>query len=1084
MSPARPTLICAACGTELPSTAKFCIECGHPVSASPVSDAPGDVAGRILSATASVEGERKLVTVLFADLKGSTELFADRDPEEARALLDPVIEHMCEAVEQYGGTVSQIMGDGIMAIFGAPLAAEDHAVRACLAALGMQDLVRHYGDELQRSHGVPIQIRVGLDSGEVVLRMTGHGLHMSYTAIGLTVHMAKRLEQLARPGTVLAGSDTVRLIEGHVVTRLLGPVQVKGFAKPVDVSEVRRAAISRSRFDTVPLRAMMSFVGREAPFTQLLNACERMATYGESRVVAIVGDAGMGKSRLVYEFLRGLAGKDVMALDGGSAPHGSGAGYRPGIRILHEYFKISESDNAQSTQQKVAGGIVALGGGTANAVFPILALLHALPADNPFHSLPVNERRRQVSDALMWLARRLTVDRAGVLAYEDLQWVTSDTQAFLERLVRELPPRSLVLLTYRSDYDARAVTTPETLVLRLEGLATEAACGLITDVLGNDPTLDGLKDELPLRSGGNPLFIEEYMRSMIDSGALTGSPGNYRKDSPQDNIEIPRTVRAVLAARIDRLARPDKHVLQALAAFGQSASVDMLSRVIEIPVDALRKCLRRVQAAGLLIERTEGEHLAYEFKHSLMQAVAYDSLLHERRRGLHLRIMDAIGDGRNFDVLARHAVLGEAWERALKYLRAAGQSAFANFAEADAVAYFERALDVLQHLPPKKETLEAGIDIRCDLRNALVPLGGHRRILEVLGDAERLGQKLGDERRLAQVLAFASNYYGNVGRSDLALAAAERALKLGESIGEPRMLLMAHLSAGEIHRTLGNYRKARMLLLRVLELIGSSDEQELLGQVGLPSVRARSHIAWTLAELGDFPAAHAAAEDGLTLATASGHSYSIVHACLGLGGVRVRQGEFHAAIPILSHGLTTSERVPLLRPPVAADLGVAHARCGNIKEGLVHLHAAVDAANSMGRLSRLPLILVKCGEIHLLAGERDQAVELAETALNLAREQNERANEAYARHLLAEIRATRGDAEVAEGFYKQALERATELGMAPLAARCHAGLAVVYREQAQRDAEEAHIAQAREMYKSMGMRFWLENLETAATESF
>ncbi len=356
MPPDRTTLTCAACGTELPSTAKFCIECGHPAAASAAGDAPGDVAGRILSATASVEGERKLVTVLFADLKGSTELFADRDPEEARALLDPVLEHMCEAVEQYGGTISQIMGDGIMAIFGAPLAAEDHAVRACRAALGMQDLVRHYGDDLQRSHGVPIQIRVGLDSGDVVLRLAGHGLHMSYTAIGLTVHMAKRMEQMAKPGTVLAGSDTVRLVEGYVETRPLGPLKVKGFDKPVDVSEIRRATMVRSRFDTVPMRARMSFVGRDGPLAQLIEAYEEVAKRGAGRVVAIVGDPGMGKSRLVYEFLRGLAGRDVLALDGGTAPYGSGASYRPGIRnpapiLRHRRGRRRANDPAESRRR-------------------------------------------------------------------------------------------------------------------------------------------------------------------------------------------------------------------------------------------------------------------------------------------------------------------------------------------------------------------------------------------------------------------------------------------------------------------------------------------------------------------------------------------------------------------------------------------------------------------------------------------------------------------------------------------------------------------------------------------------------------
>ncbi|HWZ70370.1 MAG TPA: adenylate/guanylate cyclase domain-containing protein [Casimicrobiaceae bacterium] len=1082
-SSTRPALRCAACGTELPSTAKFCIECAHPVASSPANSAPGDLAGRILSATATVEEERKLVTVLFADLKGSTELFADRDPEEARALLDPVLEHMCEAVEQYGGTISQIMGDGIMAIFGAPLAAEDHAVRACHAALGMQDLVRHYGDELQRSHGVPIQIRVGLDSGEVVLHLTGHGLHLSYTAIGLTVNMAARMEQMAKPGTVLAGSDTVRLVEGHVETRSLGPLKVKGFDKLVEVSEVRRAAMTRSRFDTIPVRAKMPFVGRESQLAQLVDAYERVATHGASCVVSLVGDAGMGKSRLLYEFLRGLAGKDVLALNGGAAPYGGGGGYRPGIRILHQYFNISDADDAQSIQQKVAGGIVALSGGAATEVFPILALLNALPADNPFHGLPAEEKRQQVSDALMWLVRRLTTQRAMILAYEDLQWTTSDTTSWLERLVREPPPRTLVLLTFRSDHDARSLTTPDSLEVWLDGLHPSATRELVTGLLGDDRSLEALKDELPERSGGNPLFIEEHMRSMIESGVLAGEPGRYRMDSPHGMVEIPRSVRAVLAARIDRLGRTEKHILQTLAVVGDVAAVGVLSRVVEVPADELRKYLRRLQTAGLLVERTEGEHLAYEFKHSLMQAVAYDSLLHERRRELHLRILEAVGGSGDFNVLARHAVLGEAWDRALTYLRDAGKAAFANFAEADAVSYFERALDVLRHLPSKKEHLEAAIDLRFDLRNALVPLGKQQRILEVLREAEQLADDLRDDRRLAQILAFVSNCYGNIGRSDLALDAAERSLTLGETFGETRMLVVSHLSVGEIYRTLGDYRKARTSLTRALELIGPGAQQDRLGQVGLPSVRARSHLAWTLAELGDFPAAHAAAEEGMRLADASGHSYTLSHGCLGLGGVHLRQGEFQAAIPILARGLAASDRVPLLRPPIAADLGVAYARCGNIKEGLTHLHAAVDAARSMGRLSRLPLMLVKCGEIHLVAGERGEAAQLAETALRLSLQQKERGNEVYALHLLAEIHAMEVGGQTAERFYREALERAMEIGMAPLAARCHAGLAAVHGAMSRPDAAEDHRERARRMYRSMGMRFWLGSLETVTADS-
>jgi class 3 adenylate cyclase/tetratricopeptide (TPR) repeat protein len=1081
MATTAPLLTCTVCSTTLLPSAKFCSECGQPVAGAAGSPPRGDFAERIRNASAAVEGERKLVTVLFADLKGSMALMADRDPEEARRLLDPVLEHMCDAVEQYGGTISQVMGDGIMALFGAPLAAEDHAVRACHAALGMQDLVRHYGDELQRSHGVPIQIRVGLNSGDVVLRMSGHGLHVSYTAVGMAVHLASRMEQMAKPGSVLATADTVRMAGGHIETRSIGPVKVKGFERPIDVAEIHRASTTRSRFDARPSRTMTPFLGRNGELQTMLRAFAQVEANGPSQIIAIVGEAGIGKSRLVYEFYRAIAGKNVLALDGGAAPYGSGAGYRPGVHILRQFFGIAENDDAKTKQEKVAGKIVALNGATTAAVFPLLSMLDALPADNAFHGLSVKERRQQVVDALMWLGRRVTAERPMVLAYEDLQWVTSDTRNWLERLTRELPTRTLVLLTYRTDYDARALTVPGTIELRLDGLVPQVTRRLISGLIGDDASLDALKEELPSRSGGNPLFVEEHLRSMIDAGVLQGKPGNYRMGSSPDRIDIPQTVRAVLAARIDRLVRTDKHVLQALAAFGESATIGLLGQVSGVTGEDLRLSLRRLQASDLLIERAEREVLAYEFRHALTQAVAYDTLLHERRRELHRAILRALKNSPECDVLARHALLAEAWDEAFSHLREAGRIAAAHFAQVEAVAHYERALSVIPHLPSTRATIEAAIDIRCDLRNALVPLGRHLHILQHLRDAEELAAGLHDEHRLATILSFVSNCYGNIGRADLALGAAQRSLQLGERAGDAAMLVSGNLSVGEIHRTLGDYRRARTHLNRVLELIPPEGQQQRLGQVGLPSVRARSHLAWTLAELGDFVGAHAAAEEAVRLADASEHSYSIAHACLALGGTRLRQGEFQAAIPILMRGLAATERVPLLRPPIAADLGVAHARMGNIAAGLSHLNAAVDAARRMGRLSRLPLILVKCGEIHLLAGEAAEACRLAETALALALQQRERGNEVYARHLLGELHALGAPADdavaKAKQSYHDALNLALELGMEALTARCNAALGALYARTGQVDAKDRHVAVAQKMYRAMGMRFWLEKLE-------
>lgn len=1075
---------CPSCGTRLPPTARYCVECGQPLHTASAARRATPTDDSRAAPTAELPGERKFVTVLFADLKGSMELVADRDPEEARALIDPVLEHMYEAVEQYGGTISQIMGDGIMALFGAPIAAEDHAIRACHAALTMQDLVRHYGDEIQRSYGVPIQIRVGLNSGEAVLRMNNHGLHTSYTAIGLTVHIASRMEQMAKPGTVLATADTLRLAKGHVEAKPIGPLKVKGFERAIEVAEIRRVATTRSRFDTAPGRAMTRFVGRQAELQRLQDAYSRMAKDRVGCIVALVADAGMGKSRLVYEFLRTLSGQNVLALDGGAAPYGSGAGYRPGAHILRQYFNIVDTDEPAVVQEKVAGKIIALSGGTESAVVPLLAVLHALPADSPFHGLPVNERRQKVLEALFWLGGRVATERPLVLVYEDLQWVTSDTRNFLERLFGNAVPSTLVIVTYRSDYDAPPLAAAGAVELRLDGLGLAATRDLMTELLGRDASLDRLKDELHRRSGGNPLFIEEHVRSMIDSGELEGEPGRFRIGTPRDVVEIPPTVRAVLSARIDRLARVEKHILQTLATVGDVAGVGVLARVVEMPVDETRKALRRLQAAGLLIERTDQQELAYEFKHSLTQAVAYETLLFERRRELHRRIMAVLAETAPADVLARHAVQAEAWEQALGYLWQAGRLAARQFAEVEAVAYFERALEVFALLPSDKRSLATAIDLRFDLRNALVPLGRQQRNLEELLVAEKIAEELGDERRLAQVLSSMSNCYGNIGRPDLALAAAERSLELGQRVGETKLLLVGSLSAGEIYRALGDYRKAQAYLSRVIALIDPREAQSPQGQVGLPSVRARSHLAWTLAELGDFPRARQAAEEGLRLANAANHTYSVSHACLGLGGTRLRQGDFEAAIPILVRGMDTSERVPLLRPPIAADLGVAYARSGNVAEGLAHLHAAVEGAKAMGRLSRLALMIVKCGEIHLLAGEPDEAAQLGEDALRLAIEQKERGNEVYARHLLAEIHARRGPlhASAAEREYRNALALATELGMRPLAARCNAGLGLLHLLSSEPLQAQNYLDAAKAMFREMAMRFWLDQLDIAVAD--
>src|SRR5262252_5823365 len=385
---------CPACGTANQLGAKFCKKCGQAVGAassapvvlpSPEAYTPKHLAEKILISKAALEGERKHVTVLFADLKGSMELLADRDPEEARKILDPVLEHMMEAVHRFEGTVNQVMGDGIMALVGAPLAHEDHAVRACYAALHMQEAIGRYAEALRRQQGLDVQIRVGLNAGEVVVRAIGNDLHMDYTAVGQTTHLAARLEQLARPGTALLTADTLRLVEGYVEVQPLGPVPVKGLPTPIAIYELRRAGPVRSRLQAAVARGLTRFVGRQTELAALHQALER-AGAGHGQVVALLGEAGVGKSRLVYEVVHSHRTQGWLVLESASVSYGKATPYFPVLDLLKRYAQVEDSDDTRTIRARVTGQVLTLDAALQETIPALLALLDALPEDSPFRA--------------------------------------------------------------------------------------------------------------------------------------------------------------------------------------------------------------------------------------------------------------------------------------------------------------------------------------------------------------------------------------------------------------------------------------------------------------------------------------------------------------------------------------------------------------------------------------------------------------------------------------------------------------------------------------------------------------------------
>ena len=604
-------LACPSCRADLPPGSKFCNKCGTPVSGqvspgppSPSPDAytPRHLAERILSSKSALEGERKQVTVLFADLKGSMELLADRDPEEARTLLDPVLEHMMEAVHRYEGTVNQVMGDGIMALFGAPLAHEDHAVRACYAALRMQESVKRYAEAAFHRHGVPIEIRVGLNSGDVVVRTIGSDLHMDYTAVGQTTHLAARMEQMAKPGTILLSPETLSLAEGFVHVTARGPAPVKGLAAPVEIFELTGASPVRSRLHAGAARGLTRFVGRDAEIGRLHEALAR-AGEGRGQIVAVMGEPGVGKSRLAWEFTHSHRSQGWLVLETTSVSYGKAITYFPVIELLRRYFGIEPRDDSRMMREKVTGKLLSLDR-TLEPALPVFLSLLDVPVEDPeWTKLDPPERRRRTQDGLKRLVLRESQVQPVLLVVEDLHWIDSETQAWLDLLVESLPTaRLLLLVNYRPEYGHGWGRKTYYQQVRLDTLPTTNAAELLQALLGTASDLGELQRLLIERTQGNPFFIEESVRVLLEAGALTGERGAYRLARPIQSLHLPATAQAMLAARIDNLAPEDKRLLQAAAVIGKDVPLPLLEAIVEEPQEVVRQALARLQTAEFLYE--------------------------------------------------------------------------------------------------------------------------------------------------------------------------------------------------------------------------------------------------------------------------------------------------------------------------------------------------------------------------------------------------------------------------------------------------------------------------------------------------
>ena len=1089
---------CAACGASLAPTcpacsfanefdAKFCGGCGRALAMPPgpaYPQPPAYLAARILRARDTLEGERKQVTVLLTDLRGSLELLSGRDPEDARALLDPVLERMIDAVHRYEGTVNQIMGDGIMALFGAPIAHEDHAVRAGYAALRMQASIRDLAEQIQRKHGVAPQIRVGLNSGEVVVRGIGNDLTMDYTAVGETTHLAGRMEQLARPGAILVTETFVRLTEGYLHFKPLGLVAVKGLAEPLEVFELVDAEPIRGRFQAAA-RGLTRFVGRRSEFVALEEALQR-ARSGQGQVLAVIGEPGVGKSRLFYEFIDSPSTGGCTILETAAVSYGKLNAYFPLRELLKTFFQIEDRDDTDAVRQKVATKLTDLDKSLGITAPALLALLDVPLEDQTWRELDPGQRRQRMLDGVKRLLIRLSQAQPLIVVFENLHWIDAETQAFLDNLIESLPTAHyLLLVNYRPEYQHGWGSKTYYVQLRLEPLRAESAEELLRVMLGSASELQPLKKLLIERTEGNPFFLEECIHTLIETKVLVGERGALRLGKPLSGIQVPATVQAILAARIDRLSAEDKRVLQCAAMIGKDVSFPLLQAVATTPEAELRQSLAQLQSAEFLYEGSLFPELEYTFKHVLTQDVAYASLLLERRRELHARIVHALETLHadrppDIDRLAHHAFRGALWEKAVAYFRQAGTKAMST-AYREAVAYFEQALVALDHLPENRETMGQAVDLRFQLQSALHQLGDVDRMVTNLRAAETVAALLGDQRWLGRIAAQMTYCYRFTADLDRARDSGERAHAIALTLGDTRFEVLTNYRLSQVDMVQGRYRRVVDLNRRNLEILGGESGLEGVGTAVSSAISSRQILGWSLMALGETSEAILVLEEGVRLSETVTHEFSRGFAYWGLGGGLALKGHFSEAIPWLERSLILfrRENVAYMIALAANWLGWTYTLCGRGTEGQPLLEEAASRLAAMRFQVHIPINTLLLGEAAVLGGRLQRAMAYAQQTLELSQAHGQRPTQAGALRLIGDVHASTdlAAAPLAEAAYRESLAMAENLEARPLAARCHLGLGQLNRRAHRHDQARQHLTIAATMLREMDIAFWLEKAE-------
>jgi class 3 adenylate cyclase/tetratricopeptide (TPR) repeat protein/ribosomal protein L40E len=1089
--------ICPQCNSSNPSEFNFCGKCGYDLRepknaisvdySEPQTYTPKHLADKILTTRSSIEGERKIVTVLFADVANFTSISEKLDPEEVHRLMDGCFKILMEKIHWFEGTINQFTGDGVMALFGAPVAHEDHGQRACHAALSIQKAMGNYGKQLKKEYGIEFKMRVGLNSGPVVVGSIGDDLRMDYTAVGDTTNLASRMESMAGPGRIVLSTHTHRLVRDYFEFINLGHIEVKGKKEPQEIFELLGTGDVDTRIAASVAKGLTRFVGRENSILALMEAYNKTRS-GSGQVLGLVGDAGVGKSRLLLEFRNQLPPDEFAYFEGQCLTFGGAMAYLPILEIIRSYFKIKEGDPESLIKKNMEAKILRLDEKLHGVLPPLYDLLSLDVEDAAYHNLEPRQKKERTFEAIRDLFIYESQKRPLIIVVDDLHWVDKTSEEFLDYLIGWLTgARILLFLLYRPEYTHPWGSKSYYNRVGLSQLTSRSSAELIRSILQVGDAVPELEGFILERTSGNPLFMEELTRTLLENGSIRCEDGACLLLKNTAEIQVPDTIEGIIAARMDRLEDDIKRTMQVASVIGRDFPYRILEKIIELRQE-LKSYLLSLQGLEFIYEKSLFPELEYVFKHALTREVAYNSVLQKRRKKIHEKIGQAIEAlyperiEEFYEMLAYHYSRSDNFEKAYQFMNLSGDKVLRNHSASEAFSNYKDAIEALKNLPESEDNKQKRLAIIHKIMHPMIALGFPKDSLSILQAGERLATAIDDKKSRLRFYSNMGRYYSHKGKHAEGREYSGKAFEEAEKIQDLESMAQSGPDLAVSLVMEGEYQKAIDITSRVTNLIKKNQMQaETFGGPGIVYSGLMGDGGYSKGMLGDFEGALADCDRALKNAISYGNNPVQGFSEFYLGMVYLNRGDWKTAKVHLQKGIKLSEETSFFLPLALSlsGLGLAEAELANPEGGIEFVEKGLKIQREANIDWLICFHFFSLGICHCNTGDLIKAIDLMEEAYRHA--ENSHAKHYTGKSLiwLGRLTGMADSKNINEAieYIQKGLKILEALQTKPDISIAYLFLGEIYWSLGLAEKAASFMKKASEMFEEMGMDYWLDKTQ-------